>query len=236
MDAMIGVGAALAILESCTDAELAPALLHRPALTARLRNLVGSAPPSQPAQAPLAPPQYAPQPQASQSSCAGVDPAQHGHSTATPMMAVPAFGGGGTVYVHTVPQWSVPPAPQPEFEGPPAPHLWEAPAPQAQRKDAWENYAPHRPDAWEEHWSKPTHGQRWADQDDDDWKWEPPRRKGSRGKANYADYDAWRAAQQGADAWDAGASWDKGGKPGPVKWSVRNRPLFMNSKGHLACA
>ena len=41
MDAMIGVGAALASLENSTDAELAPALLQRPALTDRLRNLVG---------------------------------------------------------------------------------------------------------------------------------------------------------------------------------------------------
>ena len=42
MDTMIGVSAALAILESSTDTELAPALLQRPALADRLRTLGGA--------------------------------------------------------------------------------------------------------------------------------------------------------------------------------------------------
>ena len=60
----------------------------------------------------------------------------------SPLTAVPAFGGG-QVYVHTVPAWSVPAAPA-----------------QAQQ-------ASHRPDPWEEHWAQPRTA--WADQSDEDW-------------------------------------------------------------------
>ena len=112
MDTMIGVSAAVAILESSTDTELAPALLQRPALADRLCTLVG------PAQGNASAPA-----QATAAACAGIDPAQPAtqapHAPQAPVTAVPAFGGG-QVYVRTVPAWSVPSAP-------PAPKQQQAP-------------------------------------------------------------------------------------------------------------
>ena len=112
MDTMIGVSAAVAILESSTDTELAPALFAaprtgRPALhlggaSARQCICTGTGPAA---------------------ACAGIDPAQPAtqapHAPQTPVTAVPAFGGG-QVYVRTVPAWSVPSAP-------PAPKQQQAP-------------------------------------------------------------------------------------------------------------
>ena len=122
MDTMIGVGAALAIIENSTDAELAPALLQRPALTDRLRSLVGATqsvattPPSS-ATAPQTQP--TPAPPATASACAGVDPAEQAMpAMQSPVTAVPAFGGG-QIYMHSVPAWSVPAAPAQAQQAPP---------------------------------------------------------------------------------------------------------------------
>ena len=226
INTMISVSAAVAILESSTDTELAPALLQRPALADRLRTLVGPAQGNAPAPA-----------QATAAACAGIDPAQPAtqaphapHAPQTPVAAVPAFGGG-QVYVHTVPAWSVPSAP---------------PAPQQQQ-------APYRPDPWEEHWSQPRTA--WADEVDDEWEL-----KGSlTRRMHYDDFNAQRAphASQWKKGWapqgKGAEQWEKGAPQAPpappaqmqpstqvpesqIKWSVLGRPLYRNTRGNWACA
>ena len=197
INTMISVSAAVAILESSTDTELAPALLQRPALADRLRTLVGPAQGNAPAPA-----------QATAAACAGIDPAQPAtqaphapHAPQTPVAAAPAFGGG-QVYVHTVPAWSVPSAP---------------PAPQQQQ-------APYRPDPWEEHWSQPRTA--WADEVDDEWEL-----KGSlTRRMHYDDFNAQRAphASQWKKGWapqgKGAEQWEKGAPQAPPAPPAQMQP------------
>ncbi|CAE7281083.1 unnamed protein product, partial [Symbiodinium microadriaticum] len=186
MDA-ISVGAALGILEASSDSELAPALLQRPDLTQRLRALVGTAPPR------TAPASASP---STASACAGHEPAApqtapQPHAPPSvpqgaPQTAVPAFGGG-TVYVHALPTWSVP-----------------NPPPQEQS-----TASSFRPDPWEEHWRNAPRTD-WADLFDEDSGWQRkgqrPHGKGGRSKGHYDDYDERRAPQPHANSWGKGAA------------------------------
>ena len=249
MDAMISVSAALGILEASADSELAPALLQRPDLTQRLRTLVGTA---QPRTAPAS------TPPSTASACAGHDPAAQqtapqphvppGVPQGAPQTAVPAFGGG-TVYVHAVPTWSVPSPPPQEQSTAPA----------------------YRPDAWEEHWRSAPRAD-WADAFDDEPGWQRkgqrPQGKGGRSKGHYDDFDERRAPQPHANAWSKGGPepwerppaqqrepWEMGGSTAPpepapppvemkpstqirteIRWSKQGKPIFKNSKGNFACA
>ena len=120
--------------------------------------------------------------------------------------------------------------------------------------------APHRPDFWEEHWSQPRTAWADEVDDEWELKGAGKRSKGGKGRrVHYDDFNAQRAphASQWEKGWalqGKGAQhWEKGAPQAPpappaqmqpstqvpesqIKWSVLGRPLYRNTRGNWACA
>ena len=128
MDTMIGVSAALAILESSTDTELAPALLQRPALADRLRTLVG------PAQGTASAPAQ-PQQLHVQASTPHSRQRRHRRHCRRPSLQCPPSVAAKSMCT---------PCPQVSAQAPPAQQLQQAP----RRPDFWEEHWSQPRTAW----------------------------------------------------------------------------------------